>query len=135
LLRRGNHNEIQISSQEDSSGSVRRTDWRAGHRETSLPIPYTGKTRMSDNTKYWAETDQWEFSDTGGESPIIILENNMAWSFTVKLLHMPPNELTTSLLDQHSLAGGVDQVVECLPSKCEILSSNPSTATHTKKIV
>jgi hypothetical protein len=31
------------------------------------------------------------------------------------------------------LAGEVAQVVECLPSKCEVLSSSPSTNNNNKK--
>jgi hypothetical protein len=30
-------------------------------------------------------------------------------------------------------AGGVTQVIQCLPNKCEALSSNPSTAKQRKK--
>jgi hypothetical protein len=33
----------------------------------------------------------------------------------------------------HKRAGGVAQVIECLPSKCEALSSNPSTEKKKKK--
>jgi hypothetical protein len=31
------------------------------------------------------------------------------------------------------IKAGVVQVIECLPSKCEALSSNPTTTTHKKK--
>jgi hypothetical protein len=34
-----------------------------------------------------------------------------------------------------SSAGGMDQAVECLPSKCEVLSSNTSTAKKQTKIL
>jgi hypothetical protein len=41
---------------------------------------------------------------------------------------------TLSFLKKQLLwAGGVAQVVECLPRKCEVLSSDPSTAKKKKK--
>jgi hypothetical protein len=38
-----------------------------------------------------------------------------------------------SCLNEEQRAGGVAEVVECLPSNCEVLNSNPTTAKKEKK--
>jgi hypothetical protein len=45
------------------------------------------------------------------------------------------NNKTIKKIEETHRAGGVAEVVECLPSKCKVLSSNPTTTKTTTIII
>jgi hypothetical protein len=55
----------------------------------------------------------------------------MYWNFTQ--YHINMYSYYVSIKSNHKWAGGVAQVAECLPSKCEAFSSNSSTAKKPKQ--